>query len=70
MTFILVLIIGGLAAALYHSSTIAEQKIKGAEEALQGLRQLQIAYDELADAYRDCMESCQEDPDSENPEYC
>lgn len=71
MTFIILLIIGGLAAALYHSTTIAEQKTKEAEEVLAELAKIRKQYDELTEAYRDVLESlrdCQQE-DPCDPEY-
>lgn len=73
MTLIALLIIGGFAAALYHSATIAEQKTKEAEEVLAELAKIRTQYEELTDAYRDALESLRECKDEEpdhNPTYC
>lgn len=74
MILFILLIIGGLAAALYHSATIAEQKTKEAEEVLAELAKIRKQYDELTEAYRDALESLrdcqQEDPCDPDNEYC
>lgn len=72
MTFLVLLIIGGLAAALYHSASIAEQKIKEAEQAAAELKKLRQQYEELSDAYCDALNTIKElksEVDDE-PEYC
>jgi len=73
MTIFVLLIIGGLAAALYHSSTIAQQKSDELTKLFEELKKLQVLNEEITQSYRDALESLRECKDEEpdhNPTYC